>query len=291
MADLNQALGWTDDPAETADNINKDNLALQREAMALQEKQYEKGQADFKPFLEAGTGALSQLGRMNAGEGIAGDPQYQKYLAEMEGMRDPTKYLTNADEIFNNPIYKFQRDEANKGLSRSLRSLGRENSTYGLNAMGKQNNQLALDATNQLIGLDNTRFSRLSGLAGTRYASLADQYNRLRDLAGSGQAAAGMTSNAGANYGNSVTQTLTNMGNSRANAAMAGSLMSAGSRQNGFNNLSSLANLGLKAYDRWGNKGGGNDGGLYNDANWNEGLDQSWQGDSGYDWGDDYEGV
>lgn len=266
---FNQAVGLTEDPAENARVAAEQQDVRAQEGLALQREMYNKGQADFRPFLEAGTGALSRLSEMNAGGGIASDPQYQQYLAEMSGMTDPTKYLTDSKAVFDNPIYKFQRDEANKNLSRSLRSLGRENSTYGINAMGKQNNQLAVDATNQLIGLDNNRFSRLSGLAGTRYASLADQYNRLRDLAGSGQSAAGMTSNAGSNYGQSASQTLSNLGNNQANATLAGGIMRAGQSQNNFNNLSSLANLGMKAYDRWGNNdngGGYENGSLYDDA-------------------------
>jgi hypothetical protein len=149
--------------------------------------------------------------------------------------------------------------------------MGRENSTYGMNAVGKQSNQLASDQYNNI---NNTQYSRLSGLAATRYSTLSDQYNRLRDLAGSGQAAAGMQSNAGANYGNSASNTLNNMGNNAASSTLAGGLMQQGKNQNQDNNLMGLANLGIKAYQTYG-KNNSNDSGLYNSGN-----DATWNGDT-----------
>jgi len=236
----------TTEAANTAANAARDTSA---ESNKLQREIYNDTKDRFAPYMAVGPGALSRMDAMNSGEGIASDAQYQKYLAELNGMADPTKYLTDANAIYDNPIYKFQRDEANKNLSRSLRSLGRENSTYGMNAIGKQNNQLAADSMNQLIGLDNSKFSRLSGLAGTRYASLADQYNRLRDLAGSGQAAAGLTSNAASNYGSNVSSTLANMGNTIGNSALLSGQAKSGLLSGIGGASAGAANVGLKAYD------------------------------------------
>lgn len=247
---------------DTANKAIDQQTSTANKSLALQESMYNKGQADFKPFLEAGTGALSRLQSLED-SGIGTDPEYQKYLADMKDIA-----YGKPGDIYNDPVYKFQQEEASRDLSRKLRSMGRENSTYGMNALGRQSNQLAVDQYGRITG---DRFSRLSGLAGTRYSTLMDKYNRLRDLAGSGQAAAGMTANAGANYGQSASNTLSSLGANQASATLAGGLMKAGQNQNSFNNMSSLANLGLKAYDKWGGNSTGSGKGLYGDTGFNYG--------------------
>lgn len=234
-----------------------------KEAMRFQQNVYNKTQADFKPFLDEGTSALSRLGEFNDGQGIGGDAEYQSYLRQLNAMAEaPT---TTGAEVYDDPIYRFMREESERNLSRKLRSLGRENSTYGFDATGRQGNQLAADQFNNINAIntqrDNTKFGRLSGLASTRYATLADQYQRLRDLANSGQAAAGMTANAGQNFSNSASQTLTNLGNTQANAALAGGAMGAGAIQNFVGNTAGLTNLAMKYNDSL-NKNSGN---LYGD--------------------------
>lgn len=219
--------------------------------LALQREMYNKQVQDFSPYLQAGNSALARLQKMNGGGGIADDAKYNQYLAELERLTSGAS-LTGSN-IYDNPIYNFQRDEANKQLSRSLRSMGRENSTYGMDAMGKQSNRLAAD---QYQNINNTQFARTSGLAATRYSTLADQYNRLRDLASSGQSAAGLSGNAAANYSQNAGATLTNLGNSQANNTLAGGMMQAGAIQNGINNTATLFGTGMKAYDAL-NKGSG----------------------------------
>lgn len=237
------------------------------EQVAAGNDQYNKRIAEIKAMSDADIIREANLTPGSTGiDKISTDKEYQGYLNELKSLSDPTRYLTDSKAVFENPIYQFQRDEANKGLSRKLRSLGRENSTYGMDAFGKQNNQLALDTTNQLIGLDNSRFGRLSGLAATRYNTLQDYYNRLRDLAGSGQSAAGMTSNAGANYAAGAGATLSNLATNQGNAALAGGAIRAGATQNLANNAMSLANLGMKYYNA---NQQPNSGGLYDSGSFN----------------------
>lgn len=234
------------------------------EQVAAGDDQYNKRIAEIRAMSDDDIIREANLTPGSTGiDKISTDKEYQDYLSELKSLSDPTRYLTDSKAVFENPIYQFQRDEATKGLSRKLRSLGRENSTYGLDAFGKQNNQLALDTTNQLIGLDNSRFGRLSGLAATRYNTLQDYYNRLRDLAGSGQAAAGMTSNAGANYAAGAGATLSNLSTNQGNAMLAGGAIKAGATQNLVNNGLSLANLGLKYYNA---NQQPNSGGLYDSS-------------------------
>jgi hypothetical protein len=152
--------------------------------------------------------------------------------------------------------YKWKQSQMEKNTSRTLRSLGRANSTYGMNAIGDQNRNLA----------------------STEYDT---QLGRLADLTNIARGGASSLANASTGYSNQQQQGLTNMGNNVANASLAGGMMKQNSLYNNQSNMMGLANLGLKAYDAWGNKGGGNDYG----STWNDSGGDINNVDFGDDWG------
>lgn len=154
--------------------------------------------------------------------------------------------------------YKWQNEQLDKNMGRSLRALGRSNSTYGMNAMS--------DAK--------------KGLAASEYDK---QLGRLADLTNIARGGASTLANASTGFTNAAGQNMLNNGTNMANASLAGGMLKQNSLYNNQQNGMSLANLGLKTYDYGKQNGwwGGNDNGsLYNDA----GGDIN-KVDFGSDWG------
>lgn len=113
------------------------------------------------------------------------------------------------------PQYQFGFDQGMNGLQRHMASAGLTGSGAALKAA--------------------TRYGQ--GYAGQQFG---DYYNRLLQLSGMGQSAAGMTGQAGQNYAAQAGNNLVDMGNARGSAYIA--------RGNvGVNNFNSLMQLGKMA--------------------------------------------
>ena len=152
--------------------------------------------------------------------------------------------------------YKWQQQQANQNNSRTLRALGRENSSYG---MGEQ-------------------FKTQQNLASAEYDK---QLGRLADLTNIARGGASSLASAGNNYANTAGGMLINNGNNQANATLAGNQIQQNGLYNGIQSGMSLANLGLKAYNSgaWAGGGGGSGwsttNGAYGDSSYN-GNGQLW---------------
>ena len=169
--------------------------------------------------------------------------EYQKTLNQPfydTGLKGFNAYAQNAmsgigpDGKFN-PVtsdsFKWQQQQNQLNNSRTLRSLGRENSSYGMGEQFKSNQNLAANEYDK-------------------------QLARLADLTNIARGGASAMANASAGFANSAGSTLTNQGNNIANAQLAGGLMNQNSMFNNQQNGMSLANLGMKLYDKFGNNSG-----------------------------------
>lgn len=159
--------------------------------------------------------------------------------------------------------YKWQQSQMEKNTRRSLRSLGRENSTFGMNAIGDQNRNLAATEYDKQLG-------------------------RLADLTNIARGGSSALAGASAGFSNQQQQGISNMGNNLANANLAGGMLKQNSLYNNQSNLGSLANLGIKAWDMYQNSGsdsaGGSDWGSYNGTIDNYDANTTYAGDSPGPW-------
>jgi len=117
------------------------------------------------------------------------------------------------------PQYQFGFDQGMNGLQRHMASAGLTGSGAALKAA--------------------TRYGQ--DYAGQQFG---DYYNRLLQLSGMGQSAAGMTSQAGQNYAAQAGNNLVDMGNARGSAYIA----QGNRRTNDFNNLMKLGGMAAGAF-------------------------------------------
>lgn len=96
-----------------------------------------------------------------------GLPAYKSYASAVTGGIDPNTGHTWTPT--DSPAYQWQMDQANKATSRSLRALGRQNSTFGMNTIADSNRNLASKEWDSQIG----RLADLSNIARGGASSLA----------------------------------------------------------------------------------------------------------------------
>jgi hypothetical protein len=201
-----------EDAAETAADAQTESTD---KSLALQREQFEYQKELNKPFYDKGLSSFDQMTSAINGTPMANGKTWT-----------PTE----------SPAYKWQQQQMEKNTGRSLRAMGRYNSTYGMNAVTEGNKNLAASEYDKQLG-------------------------RLADMTNIARGGASTLANASSGFANNAGNSLVNMGNNQANAALAGGVM----RQNSLNNMSqglySGANLAIKAY---GNSN--NNGALYNDA-------------------------
>lgn len=156
-----------------------------------------------------------------------------RFDAEKQYYRDPSGNIsTNAPPMLQskefNPTetdaYKWQQSQMEKDTGRTLRSLGRANSTYGMNVMADQNRNLAASEYDRQLG-------------------------RLADLTNIARGGSSALAGAASGYANSAGQKIMDGGNNQANASLAGAAIQQQGLYNGIQSGMSLANLGLKAYN------------------------------------------
>jgi hypothetical protein len=220
-----------------------------------------------KPFYDAGMPAFYQLADAITGKRQTyTDPSYRKLNSvdmEYQQKINPGKYASGRDyyvgpdgQITDAPpqtttsafnpqetdSYKWKQQQMEKNTGRTLRSLGRSNSTYGMNVMADQNRNLASTEYDTQLG----RLADLTNIARGGASSLAS-------------ASTGALNNTMANN--------TAQGNAAGNYSLAQGMQQQNSLYSGQQNGMSLANLGMKAYDFgvdkgwWG--GGSGQGALY----------------------------
>ena len=119
--------------------------------------------------------------------------------------------------------YKWQQNQMEKNTSRSLRAMGRYNSTYGMDAITKGNRDLASSEYDRQLG----RLSDLTNVARGGASSLS---------ALSGQ------------YANNAGNNIVAAGNNQANSMLAGGLIKTNAMNNNVDGLYSLANMGMQYY-------------------------------------------
>jgi len=289
MDSFNQAVGFTDDPADAANAAINAQTNSSASALQLQRDQFNYQKSLQDPFFKGSlpayyslVGAITgqpqsyvdpnytQLSKNEVAEDILGkitsgaikptsdvwiDPGENRQDALNRIMNDPmfkdqfstTQYRGQDGTITGNApmiqakafnptetdAYKWQQQQMEKNTGRTLRSLGRSNSSYGMNVMADQNRNLAASEYDKQLG-------------------------RLADLTNIARGGASSLANASTGYTNAAGQNMISQGNNLANASLAGGQLAQNSLYNSQQNLGSLANLGLKAYSAW---NGSNDGG------------------------------
>lgn len=204
--------------------------------------------------------AIPAAGRLEA-MGVT-TPQFdvnKTYYRDANGNLVEAKMQTAAPfQPTETDAYKWQQSQMEKNTRRSLRSLGRENSTFGMDAIGDQNRNLAATEYDKQLG-------------------------RLADLTNIARGGSSALAGASAGFSNQQQQGITNMGNNLANANLAGGMLKQNSLYNNQSNLGSLANLGIKAWDAYKNSGSTTDNGY--GATWNDSGGDINNVDFGDDWG------
>lgn len=104
-----------------------------------------------------------------------GLPAFKSYASAITGTIDPNTGKTWTPET--SPAYQWQKQQGEQNLSRSLRALGRSNSTYGMNATGDFNRNLAgAEYQNQLARLAD--LSNIAQGGASDLSSLATGYGQ-----------------------------------------------------------------------------------------------------------------
>lgn len=171
-------------------------------ALQLQREQFEYQKRLNEPFYNKGLQGFDQ------------------YASAVTGKPGPDGKVWTPTE---SPAYQWQQQQMEKNTGRTLRSLGRANSTYGMNVMADQNRNLAASEYDKQLG-------------------------RLADITNIARGGASSLTGASSTYGTNAATNITNSANNQANASLSGGLMNQNNIYNNQQNLMSLANLGLKAY-------------------------------------------
>jgi len=239
--------------AVVADQSSKRAESSQRQgaqtAAQAQQDQYYQTRADQQPWLQAGTGALSQLSHSL---GVGGAPQNGGYNGgvfagsnqknggivqeKLTPGQSPPDYsqrptgeygsLTKAFDpstVASTPGYQFRMNEGIKALDASASASGRLNS-------GRTMKELTRFGQDYASSEFNNAYNRYS-------KDQTDRFNRLSALAGVGQTANTQVGQAGQYYANNISNTAIGMGNAQAARAI----------QQG-NNISNVANSAAQAY-------------------------------------------
>jgi len=180
--------------------------ATEAAALAQQKEIYDQQRADAKPYMDLGS---------------TGVESYNKFTS------DPTSYM-------NSPAYEWQQGQIDKNMGRTLSSLGRRNSSYGMGALATAKGNLAAQeydaAYNRM--LDPIRIGQTA-------------------LASTNQAGANMQTNYG-NYGNNIAGLNMASGQDKAQLEMGISQWNTRFNNNSLNSLSSLAGSVSSLYGRGG---------------------------------------
>lgn len=218
--------------SSNAANAQKDSaekaMDLQREIYAQQQRNYEQGREDMRPWLEAGRGTLGEL------------------MAQMQGGYFDRQF--DASQLANDPGFQFRMQQGQQALERSASARGLLNSGGALKSLQRYSQGLASDEFQNAWGR-NQEENR-------------GRFNRMAGIAGVGQQAAGTMGNMGAQNSAQMGQFANSMSGlygAQGNASAAQHMGTANAVSGGFNTLGSLAMMGMGGY---GGMGGGWGGGM-----------------------------
>ena len=197
--------------SNAADDASKRQASSAKTALELEKEQFEYQKQLNEPFYNMGLPAAASYA-----SAITGEPQ--KYVG-LDGV-ERTSEVWRPEET---DAYKWQQSQMEKNTNRSLRAMGRYNSTYGMDAITKGNRDLAASEYDRQLG----RLSDLTNVARGGASSLS---------ALSGQ------------YANNAGTNIVNSGNNQANSMLAGGLISSNATNNNVQGLYSLANMGMQYY-------------------------------------------
>lgn len=190
---------------------SKDAAAAQgsakRQELALLREQFNYQKELNKPFYDAGL------------------PGFKSYASAITGGIDPNTGRTWTPTT--SPAFQWEQQQANKGLNRSLRALGRSNSTFGANATSESNRNLAASEYDRQLG-------------------------RLADLTNIARGGASSLSNASTNYGARGGSALSDLGEIKAGGILGEALGAMNAAQgvgkSWNSNNSMVANLLMSKY-------------------------------------------
>lgn len=189
-------------------------MALQRETMAQQQRNYDQSRADMAPWLETGRTSLADLAsQMSAGS--------------FNTTMDSTQLAAD-------PGYQFRMAEGQKALERSASARGMLNSGGALRSLSRYSQGVASDEY-------QNAWSR-------NQAEASGRFNRLASLAGVGQTAAQNLGSMGGQFSAQMGQGANNMSSlygAMGNAQAAGAMGAANAVGGGFNTFGALLGHGL----------------------------------------------
>lgn len=209
------------DASRSASNTQADSA---NRAADMQNAQWQQTQANLKPFLDFGSGAINPLQRAMGYDA--------NWNLDPNNILNQTFTAPTAEQAAQTPGYQFTLDNG-------LRAVQNSAAARGLGTSGAALRGAADYATGLANSTYNDVFSRALQTFNTNYGSAANRVNRLNSIVGSGQNAASTNGSLGAQTMNSIGDTLM----SGANASAAGRVGSANAIANGLSGAGSNALL------------------------------------------------
>lgn len=169
-----------------AQNAAQTEAGAESQANQLQYSEFQQQQANQQPWINAGTGALSQ----------------------MQGMSAQAPTFTQQDFLNNqDPAYQFDLQQGQQAIERSAAAQG-----------GLQTGGTLKSLTNYAQGAASNEYQS----AYSRFMNNQNtQFNRLASIAGTGQTATGAIGAAGTNMANTVGNNMTSLGSAQGAAQIA----------------------------------------------------------------------
>ncbi|EFI58752.1 MULTISPECIES: hypothetical protein [Comamonas] len=174
--------------AEGADKAANAQIQAAREANQLQKEMYDQNRADMAPWREAGMGTLSQL------------------VAGLQPGGDFNRSFTMND-FQADPGYAFRQSEGQKTIDNSAAARGSSLSGATLKAL----NRFGQDTASNEYQNSYNRWNN----------DMANRFNRLSGVAGTGQTATQTIGNQGQQTAQTMGQNVTGAGNARASGYIA----------------------------------------------------------------------
>ncbi|CAJ0899812.1 hypothetical protein R6138_04376 [Ralstonia thomasii] len=190
----------------------------------MQNAQWQQTQANLRPFIDFGTGAINPL-RTAMGYDT-------NWNLDPNNILNQTFKAPSANDAAATPGYQFTLDQG-------LRAVQNSAAARGLGTSGAAMKGAAGYATGLANSTYNDVFNRALQTFNTNYGSAANRVNRLNTIVGNGQNAAATNGSLGANAMSSIGDSLM----SGANAAAAGRVGSANAIASGLNGVGSNALL------------------------------------------------
>lgn len=175
--------------SNAAKSAAKTSAAAADRSLGVQQNEFDQTTANNKPFLTTGTSALNRLA------GLYGLDTVDENGNTVKGSGVPS--FNANDNFYQTPDYNFQLSQGIKGVDAGAAARG------GLDSGATRKAEIAY----------------AGNLASGQFNTYAD---RLRQLAGVGQGAANSQANAGANFANTQTGTITGDATNQGNAQLVG---------------------------------------------------------------------